>query len=136
MDELFELDKSLIFTRDYNMSPGRPVAIATAAVAAAAAAAAVGTPAHVDLISGKRRQLREDFCLSSRRCKVQLRSLARANPISSRVTEYEALWAVVRKGDFRHGGGWGGSGIGNFWGGMTIQGLVVRGDLTRFSVSP
>ena len=34
------------------------------------------------------------------------------------------LWAVVQRGDFRKGGGWEGSGIGNFWGGMTIQGLM------------
>ena len=34
------------------------------------------------------------------------------------------LWAIVKRGDFRKGGGWEGSGIGNFWGGMTIQGLL------------
>jgi hypothetical protein len=37
---------------------------------------------------------------------------------------YNELWAIVKKGDFGKGSGWGGSGIGNFWGGMTIQGLI------------
>ena len=35
--------------------------------------------------------------------------------------------AAVRLGDFRQGGGgsgWGGTGAGTYWGGMTIQGLV------------
>ncbi len=36
----------------------------------------------------------------------------------------DRLWAIVKKGEFRKGGGWEGSGIGNFWGGMTIQGLI------------
>ena len=36
---------------------------------------------------------------------------------------FRELQAIIRKGD--HGsGGWGGSGIGNFWGGQTIQGIV------------
>lgn len=36
---------------------------------------------------------------------------------------FEEFRAIIRKGD--HGGkGWGGSRIGNFWGGQTIQGIV------------
>mmetsp|Transcript_26264 Transcript_26264/g.105098 ORF Transcript_26264/g.105098 Transcript_26264/m.105098 type:complete len:279 (+) Transcript_26264:1353-2189(+) len=37
---------------------------------------------------------------------------------------FEALCAVVRAGDFRAGSGWAGTGVGSFYGGMTIQGLV------------
>jgi len=37
---------------------------------------------------------------------------------------FEALVSVVRQGDFRAGSGWGGTSTGNYWGGMTIQGLV------------
>ena len=37
---------------------------------------------------------------------------------------YEALVDVVREGDFRSGSGWGGTGAGTYWGGMTIQGLL------------
>lgn len=36
---------------------------------------------------------------------------------------FEEFRAVIRKGD--HGSrGWGGTGIGNFWGGQTIQGII------------
>jgi hypothetical protein len=34
---------------------------------------------------------------------------------------FEEYRAIIRKGDHRPGGGWGGSKIGNFWGGQTIQ---------------
>jgi hypothetical protein len=34
------------------------------------------------------------------------------------------LRAIIRKGDHRPSGGWGGSQIGNFWGGQTIQGII------------
>eukprot|EP00635_Sarcinochrysidales_sp_CCMP3193_P005337 CAMPEP_0118914976 /NCGR_PEP_ID=MMETSP1166-20130328/15216_1 /TAXON_ID=1104430 /ORGANISM="Chrysoreinhardia sp, Strain CCMP3193" /LENGTH=449 /DNA_ID=CAMNT_0006854615 /DNA_START=56 /DNA_END=1402 /DNA_ORIENTATION=+ len=37
---------------------------------------------------------------------------------------YDALVDVVREGDFRANGGWGGTGAGQYWGGMTIQGLM------------
>lgn len=37
---------------------------------------------------------------------------------------YEALVDVVREGDFRPKTGWGGTGAGAYWGGMTIQGLL------------
>lgn len=37
---------------------------------------------------------------------------------------YNQLVDVVREGDFRAGGGWGGTGAGAYWGGMTIQGLL------------
>ena len=40
------------------------------------------------------------------------------------IRTFEALIDVVRQGDFRAGSGWGGTHIGSFWGGMTIQGLV------------
>jgi len=71
---------SLFYTRDYNMSPGRPV---------------LQAPVQGGFL-----------CL-------------RPNQWA-----YDTLWAVVKKGDFGKGSGWGGSHIGNFWGGMTIQGLV------------
>ena len=35
--------------------------------------------------------------------------------------EYQA---IIRKGDHRGGSGWGGTRIGNFWGGQTIQGVM------------
>uniref|UniRef100_A0A7S3NFL9 Uncharacterized protein n=1 Tax=Aureoumbra lagunensis TaxID=44058 RepID=A0A7S3NFL9_9STRA len=37
---------------------------------------------------------------------------------------FNSLVDVVRKGDFQGGKGWGGTGVGAYWGGMTIQGLV------------
>ncbi len=40
------------------------------------------------------------------------------------VERFKELQAIIRKGDHRSGSGWGGSNIGNFWGGQTIQGIV------------
>lgn len=36
---------------------------------------------------------------------------------------FEELRAIIRKGDHTNRG-WGGSRIGNFWGGQTIQGIL------------
>lgn len=36
---------------------------------------------------------------------------------------FEEFRSVIRKGDYGNGG-WGGTGIGNFWGGQTIQGIL------------
>merc|ERR1711998_323476 len=41
-------------------------------------------------------------------------------PSVERFNEYQA---IIRRGDWG-GKGWGGSGIGKFWGGQTIQGIV------------
>lgn len=40
---------------------------------------------------------------------------------------FEELRSIIRVGDFggKGRGGWGGSGIGNFWGGQTIQGILA-----------
>ena len=35
---------------------------------------------------------------------------------------FHELVGIVQEGDYREGSAWGGSGIGWFWGGMTIQG--------------
>ena len=37
---------------------------------------------------------------------------------------FREFQAIIRKGDHRPGSGWGGSHIGNFWGGQTIQGII------------
>jgi hypothetical protein len=37
---------------------------------------------------------------------------------------FEELKAIIRKGDFRHGSGWGGKGYGPFYGSMTFQGII------------
>ena len=34
---------------------------------------------------------------------------------------FENMKMIVKKGDFRPGSGWGGTGAGSFWGGQTIQ---------------
>ena len=34
---------------------------------------------------------------------------------------YKEYVSIIKKGDFRQGGGWGGQ-VGSFYGGMTIQG--------------
>lgn len=49
---------------------------------------------------------------------------------------YAALVDVVREGDFREGSAWGGSGIGWFWGGMTIQGACMLGWLEVWMGGP
>jgi hypothetical protein len=37
---------------------------------------------------------------------------------------FQEFQSIIRKGDHRPGSGWGGSHIGNFWGGQTIQGII------------
>ena len=37
---------------------------------------------------------------------------------------YNEYLSIVKKGDFRHGSGWGGQ-VGAFYGGMTIQGRLM-----------
>jgi len=37
---------------------------------------------------------------------------------------FEEFCAIVRKGDYQLGSGWAGSGIGYYWGGQTIQGIM------------
>lgn len=77
MDELYSIDKEMLFTGDYNMKAGSPV-----------------PPAQGGFLV--------------------------VRPSLERFKEYQA---IIKKGD--HGSkGWGGSGIGNFWGGQTIQGIV------------
>ena len=77
MDELYLMDKELLFTGDYNMKGGSPVA-----------------PAQGGFLV-----------------------------VRPSLKTFDDFRAVIRKGD--HGPrGWGGSRIGNFWGGQTIQGIV------------
>jgi len=77
MDEIYALDKEMLYTGDYNMKGGSPVA-----------------PAQGGFLV--------------------------VRPSLERFKEFQA---IIKKGD--HGGrGWGGSRIGNFWGGQTIQGIV------------
>ena len=40
------------------------------------------------------------------------------------LARFEELRAIIRKGDWGPRG-WGGSGIGNFWGGQTVQGILA-----------
>lgn len=77
MDEIYAIDKEMLFTGDYNMQ-GRSPAV----------------PAQGGFLV--------------------------VRPSSER---FEELQAIIRKGDFGPKG-WGGSGIGVFWGGTTIQGIV------------
>jgi len=77
MDELYELDKEMLYTGDYNMQGGSPV-----------------PPAQGGFLV--------------------------VRPSMDRFKEFQA---IIRKGDHT-GRGWGGSGIGNFWGGQTIQGII------------
>jgi hypothetical protein len=37
---------------------------------------------------------------------------------------FEEFQAIIRKGDYRQGGGWGGKGYGPFYGSMTFQGII------------
>jgi len=37
---------------------------------------------------------------------------------------FTELKSIIRKGDFRQGRGWGGTGHGSFYGGMTFQGII------------
>lgn len=77
MDELYSLDKEMLYTGDYNMKGGSPVA-----------------PAQGGFLV--------------------------VRPSMERFKEFQA---IIKKGDHT-GRGWGGSRIGNFWGGQTIQGIV------------
>ena len=77
MDELFSIDKELLFTGDWNMKGGSPVP-----------------------------PVQGGFLV-----------------IRPSMERFEELRAIIRKGDHT-GRGWGGSGIGNFWGGQTIQGII------------
>jgi hypothetical protein len=77
MDEIFSIDKELLFTGDWNMKGGSPV-----------------PPAQGGFLV-----------------------------IRPSMERFEELRAIIRKGDHT-GRGWGGSGIGNFWGGQTIQGII------------
>jgi hypothetical protein len=80
MDELYELDKELLFTGDWNMKAGSPVP-----------------------------PVQGGFLV--------------VRPSLSRFKEFQA---IIKKGDHGGGGGggWAGSGIGAFWGGQTIQGIL------------
>jgi hypothetical protein len=44
--------------------------------------------------------------------------------IKPSIETFQEFQAIIKKGDHRPGGGWGGSHIGNFWGGQTIQGII------------
>ena len=78
MDELYDIDKELLWTGDYNMQGKSPVP-----------------------------PVQGGFLV-----------------IKPSLKTFEAFQAVIRKGDHTGGGGWGGSKIGNFWGGQTIQGIL------------
>lgn len=77
MDDLYSRDKDLLYTGDYSMMGGSPVAPAQGGFLVIRPSAAV----------------------------------------------FEEFRSVIRKGDYGSKG-WGGSGIGNFWGGQTIQGIL------------
>ena len=77
MDEIYNVDKEMLYTGDWNMRGGSPV-----------------PPAQGGFLV-----------------------------IRPSMERFEELRAIIRKGD--HGNkGWGGSHIGNFWGGQTIQGII------------
>lgn len=78
MDELYSLDKELLYTGDWNMRGSSPV-----------------PPAQGGFLV-----------------------------VRPSMDRFEELRRVIRTGDWRSNGGWGGSGIGNFWGGQTIQGIL------------
>ena len=77
MDEIYNLDKELLYTGDWNMKGSSPA-----------------VPAQGGFLV--------------------------IRPSKERFEEYRA---IIRKGDFG-ARGWGGSGIGRFWGGTTIQGII------------
>jgi len=77
MDEIFEIDKEMLFTGDYNMK---------------------GVSPSVPVQGG--------FLV--------------VRPSMSTFKEFQA---IIRKGDHTSKG-WEGSGVGNFWGGRTVQGIV------------
>jgi hypothetical protein len=76
MDELYSIDKELLFTGDYGMIAGSPV-----------------PPAQGGFLV-----------------------------IRPNVERFEEFRRIIRKGDYGPKG-WGGTGIGRFWGGQTIQGI-------------
>jgi hypothetical protein len=77
MDELYNIDKEMLFTGDWNMKAGSPA-----------------VPAQGGFLI-----------------------------VKPSIETFEEFKAIIRKGD--HGSkGWGGTGIGNFWGGTTIQGII------------
>ena len=78
MDELYALDKEMLFTGDYGMMGSSPV-----------------PPAQGGFLV-----------------------------IRPSMETFEEFRAIIKKGDHTGGGGWGGSHIGNFWGGQTIQGII------------
>lgn len=45
--------------------------------------------------------------------------------VKPNIQVFDELCNIVRKGDFRQGAGWAGTGAGAYWGGMTIQGLMA-----------
>jgi hypothetical protein len=77
MDVLYDLDKEMIWTGDYNMQGNSPVP-----------------------------PVQGGFLV-----------------IRPSIASFEEYRSIIRKGDHT-GQGWGGSKIGNFWGGQTIQGIV------------
>mmetsp|Transcript_5010 Transcript_5010/g.9672 ORF Transcript_5010/g.9672 Transcript_5010/m.9672 type:complete len:957 (+) Transcript_5010:27-2897(+) len=85
VDQLLELDKQLLFTKDINM---------------------LG-PQKSELGARARAMIQGGFIL-----------------LRPNITVFHDLLAVVRKGDFRSGVGWGGSGIGWGYGGPTVQGIL------------
>ena len=44
--------------------------------------------------------------------------------IKPSMERFKEFQAIIRKGDHTGHSGWGGSKIGNFWGGQTIQGIL------------
>lgn len=77
MDELFDIDKELLWTGDYNMRGASPVP-----------------------------PVQGGFLV-----------------IKPSMETFKEFQAIIRKGD-HSGKGWGGTKIGNFWGGQTIQGIL------------
>lgn len=87
MDELFEMDKDLIYTCDYGM-----------------------------------------MTKGSAACPVQGGFIV----VKPSLAVFGELVDTVLEGDYRDGGAWGGTHIGWFWGGMTIQGTKL--DKTRSNI--
>lgn len=77
MDEIYAIDKEILYTGDYGMKGNSPV-----------------PPAQGGFLV-----------------------------IRPSLERFEEFRAIIRKGDHT-GRGWGGSRIGNFWGGQTIQGII------------
>ena len=78
MDELYDIDKEMLYTGDWNMKGSSPV-----------------PPVQGGFIV-----------------------------IRPSMTTFEEYKEVIREGNYSPGKGWGGSGIGAFWGGQTIQGIL------------